>query len=295
MPVIESAAGTFTYAIACGSGTSAVQASTQVTVAGPPPTTLSASAATAAVDTPVTLTWNSATSDVCTATGGSGSDGWTGTLNYSGSMQVTSLSAGTITYGINCNSGTAQTQVNYMPPNGTLPNGAAPSVQLSSSATTEVVGQSVTLTWASQHASSCAASGGAAGDGWTGSLPLTGAMHVAETVAGSTTYEIVCTGATPAAQAQVTIDFTSASGSGSGGGGGAIDEVSLILLSLMLLRNTHHRRRTGGPTFLRHWRLRGSPGLPYCSARPPCRTTAAICSTIRAMRYLPPTRRRWGI
>lgn len=224
-----------------------------MTVVGPPPTTLSASASTAAVDTPVTLTWSSATSDVCTATGGSGSDGWAGTLNYSGSMQVTSLSAGTITYGISCNSGTAQTQVNYMPPNGTLPNGAAPSVQLSSSATTEVVGQSVTLTWASQHASSCVASGGVAGDGWTGSLPLSGVMHVAETVAGSTTYEIACTGATPAAQAQVTIDFTSASGSGSGGygsggGGGAIDEVSLILLSLMLLRNTHRRRRTGGPT-----------------------------------------------
>jgi len=89
MPVIESAAGTFTYAIACGSGASAVQASTQVTVVAPSPTTLSASAATVAVDTPVTLTWASAPSDVCTATGGSGSDGWAGTVNYSGSMQVT--------------------------------------------------------------------------------------------------------------------------------------------------------------------------------------------------------------
>jgi hypothetical protein len=248
VPVIESAAGTFTYAIACGSGASAVQASTQVTVVAPSPTTLSASAATVAVDTPVTLTWTSAASDVCTATGGSGSDGWAGTLNYSGSMQVTSLSVGTIAYRINCNSGNAQTQVSYTPPSGTLPGGASPSVQLSSSLTTQVAGQSVTLTWASQRASSCAALGGVAGDGWTGGLPLSGVMHLAENVAGSYTYEIECTGATPAANAQVTIDFTSASGSGSGGsgGGGAIDDVSLILLSLTLLRKTPRRRRSGG-------------------------------------------------
>jgi hypothetical protein len=249
MPVIESAAGTFTYAIACGSGAAAVQASTQVTVVGPPPTTLSASVVTVAVDTPVTLTWTSTPSDVCTATGGSGSDGWAGTLNYSGSMQVTSHSIGTITYGINCNSGTAQTQVNYTPPSGTLPGGASPSVQLSSSLTTQVAGQSVTLTWTSQRASSCAALGGGTGDGWTGSLPLSGVMHVAENLAGSYTYQIECTGVTPAANAQVTIDFTSASGSasggsGSGGGGGAIDDVSLILLSLMSLRKTPRPRRS---------------------------------------------------
>jgi len=79
-------------------------------------------------------------------------------------------------------------------------------------------------------------------------------MHVAENVAGSYTYEVECTGVTPAANAQVTIDFTSASGSGSGGsgsgggggGGGAIDDVSLIVLSLMLVRKTPRPRRSGG-------------------------------------------------
>jgi hypothetical protein len=243
-PIIESAVGTFTYAISCGSGTSAVQASTQVTVGGPVPTTLSVSAATAAVETAVTLTWNSAASDVCTATGGGGSDGWMGTLNSSGSMQVTSSSVGTITYGINCNNTTAQTQVTYTAPNGTLSNGLPPSVQLSSSVTTQVVGQSVALKWASQHANSCAAAGGVPGDGWTGSLPLTGTMQMSESSAGSDTYQIVCTGLAPAAQAEVSIDFTTASTSSSGsgssgssksGGGGAIDELLLVFLSLVLL------------------------------------------------------------
>lgn len=163
-------------------------------------------------------------------------------MAYSGSVQVTSPAAGTIIYGISCNGGTAQTQVTYTPPTGTLPNGTSPVVQLSSSASTQVVGQSVTLTWSSQHASSCTGSGGESGDGWAGSLPLTGAMHITEGDPGSQTYDIECIGATPAAKAEVTIDFTNGSASGSGGsgssggggGGGTIDEVMILLLSSTL-------------------------------------------------------------
>ena len=86
IPVIETAAGNYTYSITCGTGSQMVHASTKVTVQAPPPTSISASAMSTVINTPVTLTWNSS-GPLCTATGGDGSDGWTGTKNPSGTAR----------------------------------------------------------------------------------------------------------------------------------------------------------------------------------------------------------------
>jgi hypothetical protein len=249
IPVIESAAGTFTYAISCGSGSSAVRASTQVTVGNPTPTSLTATSSTSVVNVPVTLSWSFASGDVCTASGGTGNDGWTGTLVSSGSQSVTSPTAGTVNYGITCNTGMVTTQVTYTAPSGTLTENLPPTVQLSTNDTTQSVGQAVMLTWSSRNAANCVASGGATGDGWTGSLPFSGSMQVAEQQSGTVTYEIDCTGVAPASKSQVKVDFadgstssnsgTSGSGgsasSGSSGGGGSIDSVLVWSLGLSVL------------------------------------------------------------
>lgn len=248
IPVIETAAGTYTYSITCGTGSQIVHASTKVTVQAAPPTSISANAMSTVINTPVILTWNSS-GPLCTATGGDGSDGWTGTKNPTGTATVTALVVGTLTYGINCNNDYAQTQVAYTAPNTTVTPSPTPQVTLTSNSASQVTGQNVTLSWDSKNTDSCTASGGGANDGWTGSLALSGSMQITESSVGSTTYAITCTGAPPAATAQAIVDFTEAAGSGSGstgtskGGGGAIGPLWLLLLSLPVALRV--RRRLG--------------------------------------------------
>ena len=65
---------------------------------------LTSSAATTLVATPVTLTW-SAPGATCSATGGSSADGWNGSLPASGTRAVTESAAGSYDYGITCAAG----------------------------------------------------------------------------------------------------------------------------------------------------------------------------------------------
>ncbi len=242
IPVIETAPGTYTYTISCGSGNQAVHASTQVTVEAPPPTTISASMMSAVVDTPVRLTWNSS-GPLCTATGGDGNDGWSGTKNASGTATVSAAAVGAITYGISCNNAYASTQVAYTAPTTSGSATPTPAVTLKSSLSSQVVAQSVTLSWNTKYSDGCTATGGDAGDGWSGTLALSGSIAVSESSAGNRTYGITCTGAPPAAIAMATVDFTSTAsssssssssggGGGGGGGGGSLGPFSLILLAL---------------------------------------------------------------
>lgn len=247
--IIENTAGTYTYSITCGSGSQMVHASTKVTVQAPPPTSITASVMSIVINTPVTLTWNSSGA-LCAATGGNGSDGWSGTKNSAGTATVTALQVGTITYGITC-SEYAQTQVAYTAP-GTNPTPTpTPQVSLASNLATQVAGQMVILSWDSKNTDSCTASGGEANDGWTGSLSLSGSMPITESGKGSTTYSITCTGAPPAATAQAIVNFTEPAASastgtsnGGGGGGGAMSAPWLLLLCLPVVVRV--RRRTQG-------------------------------------------------
>jgi hypothetical protein len=249
-------AGTYTYTINCAG----VQASTQVTFTGSL-TTLTASAADVSVNTPITLSWSSPPNTTsCTATGGSTGDGWTGSLAGAGTKSVTSASASTIAYSINCNFGdgpsSAQTQVMYTPVTPSEVTVATPAATLTASTSNGVVGSPVTLSWTSQNANACAASGGASGDGWSGSLSLAGTMSVTEAAAGSFTYGIVCTGAPPASSASVDLKFavnsvTVTGSGGKSGGGGAFDPWSVSLLGLLMCRQLRRglgrRRLTHSP------------------------------------------------
>jgi hypothetical protein len=249
IPVIETAAGAYTYSITCGAGSQLVHASTKVTVQAAPPTSISASVMSTVINTPVTLTWSSAGAP-CTAAGGDGSDGWSGTKNAAGTATVTAFVTGTLTYGITCNNDSAQTQVAYTAPSTNLSPAPTPQVTLTSNLATQVAGQRITLSWNSENTDSCVASGGGASDGWTGTLALSGSMQVTESSGGSATYSITCTGAPPAATAQAVVNFTEQTGSGTttgaskGGGGGAMTGLWLLLLSLPV--SVRVRRRLVG-------------------------------------------------
>ena len=234
-----SAAGTYVFTLKCGTGANTLYAATIATVAVNAPTTLSASATSALVDAPVTITWSSA-NGICYATGGDGAP-WVGTLggSGSGSLIVTSSYAGSVTYGVNCNNELASVTVTYVAVPATSANAAAPSVTLSSGDSKETAGQSFSLTWNSKNANACSATGGSAGDGWTGSLMPSGSMNVTEKSAGTFTYSITCTGAPPAATKSTSVLIVSAAATPPAttppsGGGGSVDRLLLLLLGVLV-------------------------------------------------------------
>jgi hypothetical protein len=243
--------GTYTYAVNCAGAI----ASTQVTFAGTVQgVTLAAATASAPVNSNVFLNWNAVSGSVCRASGGTGSDGWNGTLGASGSLQVTSAASQVVTYSISCtdpqsNVSQAQTQVAYTVVSSADPTTPAPNVSLSTSQASLAVGGQVMLNWSSQNAAACTASGGSGSDGWTGSLSTAGQMMVTESASGDYTYAITCSGAPPAASAQVHVEFTSASTIGSTkSGGGGLGPLSLLFLSLLAARRVFDSksRRTIG-------------------------------------------------
>ena len=228
--------GTYLFSLTCGTGANALYAATLVYVPVSTPTTLVASTSTADVDSPVTLTWNSAGA-ICYATGGDGNAPWVGTLpgSGSGSLIVTSRYVGTLTYGVSCNQ-LAQVAVNYVAVPATSANAASPAVTLSASTGTQTADQSIQLTWSSKSADSCSASGGDQGDGWSGTLATSGSMSVTETSPGTVTYSISCSGAPPAATASTTVVITAqATPPSSHGGGGRIDLLLLLGLAIPLV------------------------------------------------------------
>jgi hypothetical protein len=233
MPAVS---GTYLFSVICGSGPGTVYGATLAPITVYGPTTLTASVDTAAVDAPVTLNWSSPGGGICYAGGGDGTPPWTGTLGSgSGSVIVTSSYAGAINYGISCGSktATASVTVNYVSVPAAPVAGPTPSVTLSASASTQTAGQSISLTWNSQNANACMASGGQSGDGWSGSLALSGSQSLTETSPGTVNYSVTCTGAPPAAAASTTVVITAASmPPTSRGGGGALD--LLVLLGLAI-------------------------------------------------------------
>jgi hypothetical protein len=253
---VQTTPGTYTYTIRCGSGARTASASTQVTFRPGAPVELTASALSAPVNTPVTLTWRSE-SGACDAVGGIEGDGWAGPKPASGSMTVTSPIAVMIGYLLNCSAGSPNVVVTYTGDvSNESPAAARPSTTLSANRASQVAGQPVTLTWDSTNANACVATGGSDGDGWAGSVSLSGSMSVTRASSGSATYSITCTGATPASTSVTTVAFVDAPGTGGGnsdngaggGGGGALDRYLLQLLFAMAVVQIARRRTRVGLT-----------------------------------------------
>jgi hypothetical protein len=118
---------------------------------------------------------------------------------------------------------------------------AAPTVTFSSSASSVTSGGTVTLTWSSQNATTCSASGGT---GWTGSESTSGTLAIS--VSATETLTLTCAGPGGSATGSVTVTATAAAssgGGGGGGGGGTLDVPGLLallgLFGLKSLRRNH--------------------------------------------------------
>jgi hypothetical protein len=106
-----------------------------------------------------------------------------------------------------------------------------PTVTLTASAGSVASGGTVTLTWATQEATACTASGG-----WTGSQPVNGSVPSAA-LSATTVFTLTCDGAggSQAQSVTVTVDAP-------GGGGGAVDIGLLLLAGGLLVRRTRAKR-----------------------------------------------------
>lgn len=165
----------------------------------PPPSpqvTLSATPASLASGSSATLDWSSTDATACTASGG-----WSGSRPTSGSESTGPLGT-TTTYTLTCTgSGGSASDSAVVTVNGSPP---APAVSLSASPTGVSSGGAATLTWSSDDATACSASGG-----WSGSRPTSGSESTGP-LNSTTTYSLECSGAGGTATASVTVTVSSA-------------------------------------------------------------------------------------
>ncbi|HNP37823.1 MAG TPA: hypothetical protein PKK10_18425, partial [Woeseiaceae bacterium] len=168
-------------------------------IAEPPTVTLNADATQVQSGDSVTLTWSTDDAQSCEASGG-----WSGNKQTAGQEQVGPLSQST-TFILSCTgpggTGSATFAVTV---EGSLP---APAVTLLASPTTVQSGQAAELSWSSQNARTCTASGG-----WNGSRALSGTESTGALTATSN-YTLSCSGDGGENSATVTV-AVSAQGSG---------------------------------------------------------------------------------
>jgi hypothetical protein len=81
----------------------------------------------------------------------------------------------------------------------------APTVTLKAVPSVAPVRTPVTLTWSSQNANSCVATGGVTGDGWAGARPTSGQITVTANAAGTAEYAMRCTAGPLSAEANVSV------------------------------------------------------------------------------------------
>jgi hypothetical protein len=196
-------AGSYTYKLTCDGpgGPSSASAATVVVGPGTPPASilnLTALPASIQIGQTTTLSWSTSNASTCTASGGTGSDGWNGSQFTSSAGTVIGPlgSAGIYSYTLNCSgsgggSGPSSAAVSVTPP-----TPAAEITLLSATPNNIQAGQSTTLNWLTINASSCTASGGTGSDGWTGPVATSGVGRVVGPIntPGTYTYTLNCSG-----------------------------------------------------------------------------------------------------
>jgi len=117
---------------------------------------------------------------------------------------------------------------------------SVPTVTFSASPTSVTSGATTQLTWTSQNATACTASGGSA---WVGPQATSGSSAVL--ITSTVTLTLSCTGSGGSAAQSVTVTATAAPKSGGGGGGGALDPKTLAMLGALVLAGMRRRMRSG--------------------------------------------------
>lgn len=198
------AAGNFVYTLTCtglGGASIPVSVTVDVNATPPPPVINSFSISPIAIQTGQTVTalWSTTGAATCTATGGAGSDGWSGSMvtQSSGTTIGPIGTAGLATYILTCSGAggtslpsTARVLITALAPPAAIVSFTANPVAIQA-------GQSTSLSWTTSNASSCTASGGTGSDGWTGTVATSnaGISTGAIGAAGAYTYILTCAGA----------------------------------------------------------------------------------------------------
>ena len=240
--ISEAAAGADTYTLSCQNGSLTDQSSWTTQWILPPSVTLAASVTNVSLGVPFTLTWSSTGATMCSGLEDNAPGPWLISGATSGTATVEETQGSSHTYTVVCTgdyaSAQAQVTVNFLVP---------PTATISASATNATVGQSVMLQWSSTNATSCQASGGASGDGWSGPEPASSnGVPVTERTPGTYTYDLTCNGNGASAYVATSVTFNASSsggGGGGGGGGGDLDLYTLIGLALMSVTRWRCMRR----------------------------------------------------
>ena len=187
---IATLTATTSYALVCtGAAGNSAASQTTVTVMPSPTVKLSAGAATVADGASDTLTWSSTNATACTASGA-----WSGPKPASGT-QSTGAVTDAARYSLDCTgsggtSSTASVALNIVP-----------SVTFNASPAVVASGAAATLTWTSDNATACAASGA-----WSGPKPVSGSQSTGALTAAAT-YSLTCAGAGgPSFPSKVTVN-----------------------------------------------------------------------------------------
>jgi hypothetical protein len=203
--VTESAAGTYVYTIACGSGAYVQTAQATVTFVGattPPHVSLAASALSVPLNSPVQFDWDSNVGPCVLSRSGP----FNGSLvawprSPLGRVLATEDALGEYTYTVTCGSGVTATQAAVV-----VTYTGAPFLSVFNGPDAAIAGRPFRVFWQSNLAP-CTFSGGGNGDGWAGTASiLYGNRSVVETTGGTYTYTITCGQASYARTERVTIN-----------------------------------------------------------------------------------------
>lgn len=158
--------------------------------ASAPLLSLSASPATIAAGESSTLSWGSTGASECTASGA-----WGGSRPTSGSEVLANVTE-TRVYSLSCTGSGGST---FRDVQITVEQRGEVAVSLQASATEVRVGAQIDLTWSSENAEQCSASGD-----WSGSQLLQG-THTTASLSGDATFRLTCTGGGNSAVGIVTV------------------------------------------------------------------------------------------
>lgn len=195
--------GTHTYTLTCTGpgGTSAPSSAVVAVTSAPPPASInvfSASPTTLLTGQSTVLSWTSSAATSCTASGGTGFDGWTGAVPTSNvGMTIGPFTVpGTYTYTLTCSGVGGVSAPSSIPITVTAAAPPATITSLTATPSSVSTGQSVMLSWSTSNATSCTATGGAGADGWNGAMPTFSAATAVGPLAavGTYNYTLTCTG-----------------------------------------------------------------------------------------------------
>jgi tetratricopeptide (TPR) repeat protein len=114
---------------------------------------------------------------------------------------------------------------------------AAPDITLTSSAMSVASGGTVTLTWSSQNATGCTASGG-----WSGTQAVTGGTFTSAALTAQTTFTLTCTGEGVSEKQDVTVSVDTTPAKSGGGGGSVSGDLLFALLVAVAIKLSFRRQ-----------------------------------------------------